>query len=111
MRSAQVIYLPKHCPHHKFCAYTGLEQDRCPDCHSTFIDDICSCMQLPPGRTRPCFCDACGELFTGPSSFDQHQRPTGVCRNPQKRGLVLIEQNGWSLWAKPGSHDWAEAGV
>jgi hypothetical protein len=92
------------CPEHKGCAYTGDEKDRCPFCHS--ISGLCdedACGGLPPGRKQPCFCNYCGELFTSPSSFDQHQRPAGVCRNPAKRGLVLLDQNGWQLWGKPGS--------
>jgi hypothetical protein len=111
-RKIQDIELPPprgdgaHCTLHKgMCAYTGREKNRCRMCHSTFIDGVCSCMHLPPGRTKPCFCDLCGELFTAPSSFDQHQSPAGRCRNPERRGLVLIEQGGWTMWAKPGSVD------
>jgi hypothetical protein len=32
-----------------------------------------------------------------------HQRPAGICRDPERRGLVLINQRGWMLWGKPGS--------
>jgi hypothetical protein len=83
---------PSICPYHAYCAYTGDEPGLCAECHD-----------LPSGRTRPCFCDYCGELFTSISAFDQHQRPYGVCRDPERRGLVQIEQNGWLLWGAPGS--------
>jgi hypothetical protein len=96
------------CLQHKgMCAYTGREKDRCKICHSTFIDGVCSHMELPPGRTRPCFCNGCGELFSSVSSFDTHQRPAGRCRDPERRGLVLVDKNGWMMWASPGSPDFS----
>ena len=95
--------LKSGCPEHKFCAFTGKENDRCSVCHSAYIEDVCQHMTLPPGRTRPCFCDSCGELFSAISAFDMHQRPAGICRDPERRGLVLVEHGGWSMWAKPGT--------
>jgi hypothetical protein len=112
MRQIQDIELPPprangtraRCKLHRgMCAYTGREKGRCPQCHSTYIDDVCSHMELPPNRIRPCFCNGCGELFSSVSAFGAHQRPAGRCRNPEKRGLELVEQNGWAMWAKPGS--------
>jgi hypothetical protein len=92
------------CPYHAFCSYTGDEPGICPVCHSWQDEDGgCSHLDYPTGRKRPCFCSRCMELFSSPSSFDLHQRPAGVCRNPEKRGLVLVDSNGWSMWAKPGS--------
>ena len=92
------------CPQHRFCAYTGDEKDRCPNCHSR--RDLCdddACGGLPPGRVQPCFCDRCCELFTSPTGFDMHLRTGYRCGNPERRGLILYNQNGWSLWGKPGS--------
>lgn len=100
-RTIQEVVLPG-CPLHQSCAYTGKEKDRCQTCHSTthYTEDH---GDLPPGRVQPCLCAYCAELFTSPSAFDLHQRPAGICRNPERRGLVLVEQNGWMLWGKPGS--------
>jgi len=109
-RTVTIVQLPRHCSRHKFCAYTGLEQDRCPICHATYIQGICPHMTLPPGRKRPCFCDSCGELFTSISSFDKHQSPSGICRDPLKRGLILVEQGGWELWSLPGSRPFDAVG-
>ena len=90
------------CPEHDFCAYSGDEKDRCEICHSnTHLEDEHG--DLPPGRTAPCLCHRCEELFTSITAFDMHQRPAGICRSPERRGLVLINQNGWMLWGKPGS--------
>lgn len=89
------------CPRHSFCSYTGTEKTRCHVCHSnTHLTDEHD--ELPPGRKSPCLCTYCGELFTSITAFDIHQ-PGGICYRPAKRGLILIEQNGWVLWGKPGS--------
>lgn len=37
------------CPRHRFCAYDGTEQDRCPVCHCSF--DV-GCEHLIPRPTR-----------------------------------------------------------
>jgi hypothetical protein len=107
-----VIYAPGQvsiCPQHQYCAYTGDEPNRCPVCHVT---NTRGCAHnpdgggLPPGRRSPCLCARCGELFTSTSSFNKHMRPVGddrPCRNPERRGLVLVEQHGWFLWGNPGS--------
>jgi hypothetical protein len=95
------------CPNHSNCAFTGREPGRCPICHSnhTFDDHPL----YPPGRARPCLCTQCGELFSGPSAFGTHQvlRPEErgggvICRDPEQRGLVLVDKNGWNMWAAPG---------
>jgi hypothetical protein len=95
------------CPYHQFCCYSGDEPNLCAQCHCSrhATEDH---GDLPPGRTAPCLCARCGELFTAVTGFDMHQRPAGVCRNPAKRGLVLVKQTDrygdtWELWAKPGS--------
>jgi hypothetical protein len=91
------------CPNHDFCAYDGTETDRCPDCHGLYDkDDICPCAEIPPGRKSPCLCVRCRELFTSLTSFDKHMS-NGRCRNPAKRGLVLVNQGGWDIWANPGT--------
>jgi hypothetical protein len=101
-----VLYEPgptSICPNHQFCAYTGDEPGRCPACHGRYdADGICPCQELPPGRHSPCLCARCRELFTSLTAFERHM-PGGVCKNPAKRGLVLVEQNGWKLWANPGT--------
>jgi hypothetical protein len=95
------------CPEHQFCAYTGDERKLCGICHSnTHPTDEHG--DLPPARTAPCLCRRCGELFTSVTGFNMHFGRGYKCRNPAKRGLVLITQidrndNEWSLWAKPGS--------
>jgi len=103
-RAGHVVYGKDEnsiCPRHQFCAYTGDEPDRCKVCHSnTHLEAEHG--DLPPDRKAPCLCHRCGELFTAWSSFDLH-RSAGKCRNPEKRGLILIDQNGWLLWGKPGS--------
>jgi len=105
-RSVVDIELPRlrhECPIHKqFCAYTGQERGLCSFCHSS-THDLENHGELPPGRLSPCLCSRCEELFTSITAFDMHQRPAGVCRSPERRGLVLVEQNGWILWGKPGS--------
>jgi hypothetical protein len=103
-----VLYPPgptSICPNHKFCAYTGDEPDRCAECHGTFdTNGFCPCSALPPGRLSPCFCVRCEELFTSITAFDKHiHKATGKHRSPERVGLVLVEQNGWQLWANPGS--------
>lgn len=106
-RSGHVIYAVGEdsiCQYHQFCTYAGDEKNRCPVCHSnTGLCDDNSCGGLPPGRTAPCFCSKCEELFTSRSAFDIHIGPGFKCRNPERRGLILIDQNGWFLWGKPGS--------
>ena len=109
-RRIEDIELPRLrrvCPvHEKFCAFTGLEPGRCATCHSNNHDTE-DHGDLPPHRIRPCLCASCEELFTAITSFDMHQRPAGVCRDPSRRGLVQVEQKDrygdvWTLWAKPG---------
>jgi hypothetical protein len=95
------------CPRHQFCAYTGDEPGLCAVCHSS-LHDTDDHGDLPPHQVSRCLCAGCQELFTSISSFDQHQRPAGVCRNPAKRGLVLVKKTDrygtvWQMWAKPGS--------
>ena len=95
------------CPQHQFCCYTGDERKLCGICHSgTHPTDEHG--DLPPGRTAPCLCGKCGELFTSVTGFNMHFGRNWKCRNPERRGLVLVKQtdrNGdvWQLWAKPGS--------
>ena len=108
-RGGWVLYGPGEdsvCPYHQFCAYSGDERDRCAVCHNSKHKTE-EHGDLPPGRTAPCLCGKCGELFTSITGFDLH-RVRDKCRNPAKRGLVVVEQtdlNGdvWQLWAKPGS--------
>jgi hypothetical protein len=94
------------CPEHQFCAYTGDERGLCTLCHGNHPAD--DHYELPPGRLAPCLCSKCGELFTSRTGFDIHFGRGYKCRNPAKRGLVVVEQTDrdgyvWSLWAKPGS--------
>lgn len=89
------------CPYHQFCAFTGDERNLCQICHATHPTDEHG--DLPPKRLAPCLCAKCGELFTSVTGFTVHIGPGFKCRNPERRGLVLVEQNGWSMWAKPGS--------
>ena len=94
------------CPEHQFCAYTGDEKHRCHICHGKHLTDEHD--ELPPERTAPCLCAKCGELFTSRTGFDMHFRRGYRCGNPERRGLVLVEQTDkygtvWELWAKPGS--------
>ena len=94
------------CPYHQFCAYAGDEKDRCARCHSD-THSTKDHGDLPPDRTAPCLCSRCGELFTAITGFDLHQ-VRGKCKNPAKRGLVVVEQTDkygdvWTIWAKPGS--------
>jgi len=108
-----VIYFPNEisiCRYHKYCAYTGDEPDRCSRCHSS--NDIgCAHTEdghggLPPNRRSPALCRSCNELFSSNTSYDRHLRPLDdnrICYNPERRGLVMVEQNGWYLWANPGS--------
>jgi hypothetical protein len=42
-------------------------------------------------------------LFTSITAFNKHKRPNSGCYRPEKRGLVLVDQKGWLLWANPGS--------
>jgi hypothetical protein len=95
------------CQQHQFCCYTGDERKLCAICHS---NDHASDEHgdIPPGRIAPCLCSRCGELFTSVTGFNMHFGRGYKCRNPARRGLVVVEQtdrNGdvWSLWAKPGS--------
>jgi hypothetical protein len=42
------------------------------------------------------------------TGFSIHFGRGGKCRNPERRGLVLVKQTDkygtvWQLWAKPGS--------
>jgi hypothetical protein len=90
------------CPQHQFCCYTGDEVGRCSICHSSYHDTE-DHGDLPPGRIAPCLCSRCGELFTSATGFSMHFGKGWKCRNPEKRGLILVNQNGWHLWAKPGS--------
>jgi hypothetical protein len=91
------------CPYHQYCAYDGTERERCEFCHGLYDDDgICPCGELPPGRKSPCQCVRCLELFTSLTAFDKHMS-NGRCRNPGKRGLVLVDQGGWDIWANPGT--------
>ena len=110
-QGGHVLYPPgadSICPYHRWCAYTGDEPNRCPECHRS--REI-GCIHvgeggLPPGRKSPCYHPFCGELFTSLTAFDKHLRPVDddrVCRDPAKRGLVLAEQNGWFLWGNPGT--------
>jgi hypothetical protein len=95
------------CPYHQFCTFSGDERNRCAECHSdTHLTEDHG--DLPPERIAPCLCSRCGELFTSVTGFSQHFGNGGKCRNPEKRGLVLVEQADrygtvWQLWAKPGS--------
>ena len=93
------------CSRHKLCAYTGTEKDRCPLCHALADRPSAGCEGehgvLPLGRSRPCYCRGCDELFSSNSAFDHHQTSRG-CHDPVKRGLVLVEKGGWLLWAFPG---------
>lgn len=102
VRTEETVELPAICPVHQFCAFTGDEKDRCSICHSSkhLTDDH---GDLPPGRTAPCLCDRCGELFTSKTPFGIHFRPNGKCGNPERRGLILVTKNGWLMWGKPGS--------
>jgi hypothetical protein len=109
-RGGWVIYATSEdsiCPYHQFCAYSGSEKDRCAECHSN-THSTSEHGDLPPARTAPCLCSRCGELFTSVTGFRIHFGVTGKCRNPERRGLILVRQKDkygtvWSLWAKPGS--------
>lgn len=89
------------CPQHQFCCYTGDEPGICSVCHADHETDEHG--DLPPGRTAPCLCPRCEELFTSITAFNKHKRPNGGCYKPEKRGLILANQRGWLLWANPGS--------
>jgi len=90
------------CQYHQFCCYSGDERGRCAECHSnTHLTDEHG--ELPPTRLAPCLCPKCGELFTSITAFNKHKRPNFGCYNPEKRGLILVDQKGWLLWANPGS--------
>jgi hypothetical protein len=95
------------CQYHQFCTYSGDELGRCARCHSN-THPTNEHGDLPPDRTAPCLCSRCGELFKSRTGFDIHQTQYGRCRNPARRGLVLVKQSDrygdiWQLWAKPGS--------
>ena len=95
------------CPYHQFCAYSGGERGPCKICHSSY-HVTAGHGDLPPNRIAPCLCSKCGELFTSVTGFNIHFGRNYKCRNPAKRGLIIVEQtdrNGdvWQLWAKPGS--------
>ncbi|HWI70132.1 MAG TPA: hypothetical protein VNS88_17500 [Nitrospiraceae bacterium] len=94
-------YEESMCPYHQFCSFTGDEPERCQICHGLHSTDKHG--EIPPGRTAPCLCPMCKELFTSKTAFNKHKRPNGKCYNPEKRGLVLVNQNDWFLWANPGS--------
>jgi hypothetical protein len=91
-------------PGHAHCAYTGREPGRCPVCHRLDSLPSAGCPEehgcLPPGR-RPCYCTACGEIFSSNAAFDQH-RQRFRCMDPERRGLIIIERSGWELWGFPG---------
>jgi hypothetical protein len=94
------------CPYHQFCAYSGGERGLCAKCHSSWhaTEDH---GDLPPRWLAVCLCSSCGELFKSRSGFDTH-RVRDRCRNPARRGLVLVEKTDrygdvWQMWAKPGS--------
>lgn len=91
------------CQYHQFCAYTGYEHGLCSICHAEHktVDHG----DLPPGRTAPCLCALCKELFTSITAFNKHKRPSPSfgCYKPERRKLVLVDQGGWFLWANPGS--------
>lgn len=89
------------CQYHQFCAFTGSEVSRCHICHGLHFTDEHG--DLPPGRTAPCLCPRCAELFTSITAFNKHKRPNSGCYNPERRGLELVNQRGWLLWANPGS--------
>lgn len=93
------------CSNHRLCAYTGKEPDRCPLCHSLADYPSAGCEGehgvLPPNRTRPCYCRGCDELFSSNSAFAHHQTSRG-CRDPERRGLILVDKGGWVMWAFPG---------
>ena len=84
-------------------AYTGYEHGLCSICHAEHktVDHG----DLPPGRTAPCLCALCKELFTSITAFNKHKRPSPSfgCYKPERRKLVLVDQGGWFLWANPGS--------
>lgn len=53
-----------------------------------------------------CTCDACGEIFSGVTAFDLHQRPqygqrpAVRCLAPAGLGLRLDEQGVWQPQSK-----------
>lgn len=90
------------CQYHQFCAYTGDEPGLCQVCHAPHETEDHG--DLPPKRTAPCLCAMCDELFTSKTSFNKHKRPNLIgCYKPERRGLILVNQRGWLLWANPGS--------
>jgi hypothetical protein len=94
------------CYEHQFCSYTGDETDRCSTCHSSYHDTE-DHGEIPPHWLAACLCSKCGELFSAVTGFNQH-RSKGKCRNPARRGLVLVDKKDrygqvWSVWARPGS--------
>lgn len=108
-RGGWALYGPNEesvCYEHQFCTWTGDEVGRCSFCHSSYHDSE-DHGELPPHWLSACLCGRCGELFKSITGFDQH-RSRGKCRNPARRGLVLIEKADrygevWSIWARPGS--------
>ena len=104
-KSTVTVSLP--CPYHKsksgrqLCAFTGDEPGRCQICHALHETDDHG--DYPPGRTAPCLCVMCDELFSSITAFDRHKRPNYKCYNPERRGLILVNKNGWLIWANPGS--------
>ena len=121
-RSIQEIHLPREsrrshtlyrvgerskCPNHALCAYTGREPGRCALCHASSRTgcDHAEFGGLPPWK-RPCLCRGCSNLFASNSAFDQH-RKRFRCRDPESRGLVLVERGDWIMWGQPADFDWA----
>jgi hypothetical protein len=106
-RGGHVIYGPGEesvCPYHQFCAYSGDEPGRCSQCHGLLDeDDICPHLDLPPGRSSPCMCVTCLEVFSSITAFVKHKGSTGKCLNPARRKLVLVTQGDWDIWANPGT--------
>lgn len=90
--AGHVIYrvgAPSICPEHRWCAYTGDEADRCPRCHASY--------------TIGCWheCTGCREAFATETAYYDHLTGEWACLDPGAIGLVLIEQDGWTLWAVP----------
>lgn len=58
--------------------------------------------ELNAGSTSKC--TACGEYFSGESSFDKHRVGVGNrrhCRNPEDVGLVINTRGNGTVWGYP----------
>lgn len=101
----QRLYRPNaisDCPVHKYCAYDGMEKDRCSECHVHLAVGCIHNFGGIPAGSRACGCRACGEAFGSNTAFDRH-RIGFNCKEPSSIGLVLAARaGGWLVWVGAG---------